>query len=136
MCPVCKEPLVAFELEGIEIDHCVGCLGTWLDAGELESITEAAGLASGELERALEFSGKGKKTGLRCPRCPSKLYEIRIGREPSVLLDRCPSGHGLWFDRGEMASAILSFAGEQRRAVAAFFAELYKSEIETAARGE
>jgi Zn-finger nucleic acid-binding protein len=136
MCPVCKEPLVAFELEGIEIDHCVSCFGTWLDAGELKSITEAASVSTGELGRSLELSGKGKRTRLRCPRCPSKLREISIGREPAVLLDRCPNGHGLWFDRGEMAGAILSFAGKQRGAVAAFFADLYKSEIETAARGE
>ena len=136
MCPVCKEPMVAFELEGIEIDHCVGCGGTWLDAGELESISEAAGIATGELERSLELSGKGKRTRLRCPRCPSKLRSISIGRERPILLDRCPNGHGLWFDRGEMASAIGSFAGDQRRAVAAFFADLYKSEIEPDAIGE
>lgn len=136
MCPVCKEPLVVFELEGIEIDRCLGCGGTWLDAGELESITEAAGVSSGELERALELSGKGKRTKLSCPRCPSKLREISVGRKQAVLLDRCPNGHGLWFDRGEMAGVILSFAGERQRAVAAFFADLYKSEIETAARGE
>jgi Zn-finger nucleic acid-binding protein len=136
MCPVCKEPMVVFELEGIAIDHCVGCGGTWLDAGELESITEAAGIATGALERALELSGKGKRTRLRCPRCPSKLREISIGDERAVLLDRCSNGHGLWFDRGEMAGAILSFAGEQRKAVALFFADLYKSELEPDTRGE
>ncbi|MCH2376546.1 MAG: zf-TFIIB domain-containing protein, partial [Planctomycetes bacterium] len=43
MCPGCKEPLVAFELEGIEIDHCVECKGTWLDAGELQMFLELAG---------------------------------------------------------------------------------------------
>ena len=55
MCPKCKEPMVVFELEGIEIDHCVSCGGTWLDAGELVSITEAAGMASAELEVAMEL---------------------------------------------------------------------------------
>jgi len=128
--------MVAFELEGIEIDHCVGCGGTWLDAGELESISEAAGIATGELEQALELTGRGKRTKLRCPRCPSKLREIHVGSDRPVLLDRCPSGHGLWFDRGEMAGAISSFAGDQRRAVAAFFAKLYKSELESPAIGE
>jgi Zn-finger nucleic acid-binding protein len=128
--------MVAFELEGIEIDHCVACGGTWLDAGELESISEAAGVPTGELERALEISGRGSRTRLRCPRCPSKLHEIIIGQEQRVLLDRCPNGHGLWFDRGEMAGAIRSFAGKQRRAVAEFFADLYKSELQPAAGGE
>ncbi len=32
--------MVAFELEGVEIDRCLACEGTWLDAGELELIVE------------------------------------------------------------------------------------------------
>ena len=43
MCPLCNEPLVAFELDGIEIDRCVDCGGVWLDAGELELIAGRAG---------------------------------------------------------------------------------------------
>ncbi len=136
MCPVCKEPLVAFELEGIEIDHCVVCLGTWLDAGELESIAEAAGAASGELGAALRAGKEGRRTKRRCPRCPTKLREVEIGADPAILLDRCPNGHGLWLDRGEMASVIRSCGGDLEGAVAEFFANLYRSEIETAARGE
>lgn len=136
MCPVCKEPLVAFELEGIEIDHCVGCLGTWLDAGELESIAASAGAGGGGLAAALEAGKEGRRTKRRCPRCPSKLREVEIGRDPTIVLDRCPNGHGLWLDRGEMASVIRSCAGDLEGAVAEFFANLYRSEIETAARGE
>jgi len=33
MCPACKEPLVVFELDGVEIDRCLRCGGTWLDDG-------------------------------------------------------------------------------------------------------
>ena len=52
MCPVCRRPMVAFELEGVEIDRCVGCEGTWLDAGELEVIAETAGASRGALFEA------------------------------------------------------------------------------------
>ena len=44
--------MVAFELEGVEIDRCVGCEGTWLDAGELEVIAETAGASRGALFEA------------------------------------------------------------------------------------
>jgi Zn-finger nucleic acid-binding protein len=128
--------MVAFELEGVEIDHCVACGGTWLDPGELELITELAGASSGDLARASATSGDGRRTKRRCPRCPSRLREVRVGVEAEVVIDRCPEGHGLWFDRGEMAAAIRSFAGEQAGAVARFFADLYRSEIESAAGGE
>ena len=54
MCPACKKPMIALELEGIEIDHCLDCGGTWLDGGEIEAISERAGGDPGKLARFLE----------------------------------------------------------------------------------
>lgn len=53
MCPACHEPLVVFELEGVEVDHCPACLGTWLDAGEVELIAERAGVKVDAVREAL-----------------------------------------------------------------------------------
>ena len=39
-CISCKEPLIVIELDQIEIDYCLNCGGTWLDAGELEVLLE------------------------------------------------------------------------------------------------
>jgi Zn-finger nucleic acid-binding protein len=128
--------MVAYELEGVEIDHCVSCGGTWLDGGELEQIAEVAGAPSEDLARAVEAAGSGKRTRMRCPRCPTRLREIRIGDSPTVQVDHCPEGHGLWFDRGEMLTAIRAYAGEKDAVVARFFAELYRSEIESVSGGE
>ena len=62
MCPLCHEPLVAFELDGVEIDRCVDCGGVWLDAGELESLTGA--FETGEEGAVASFFSDfyGKKT--------------------------------------------------------------------------
>lgn len=136
MCPVCGEPLVAFQLEGVEIDHCVDCGGTWLDPGELELITVLAGVSPGDMADVTWLPHDGRRTRRRCPRCPSRLREVRFGEETQILLDRCPQGHGLWFDRGEMAAVIRSFAAEQEGAVAEFFGELYHSEIENRSGGD
>ena len=38
MCPHCHEAMVTLELDGIEVDRCFACNGTWLDEGELEWI--------------------------------------------------------------------------------------------------
>ena len=127
MCPVCREPMVAFELEGIEIDRCLECGGTWLDAGELEAIAERAGGDAGELRGALEASRAGRRVRRRCPRCPHRLREFPVGR-PEVILDHCPVGHGLWFDRGEMHAVIQSCSEGRETAVARFFADLYHGE--------
>ena len=40
--------------EGVEIDRCMECRGTWLDAGELELITEFAGAEPGLADETAE----------------------------------------------------------------------------------
>ena len=125
MCPACSEPLVVYELEGVEIDHCLKCRGTWLDAGELQQIAELAGAAPGPLEKALAEDGGEKRGDRRCVRCAGKL---RVRKVAGVEVDRCPRGHGLWLDRGEMKSLVSSFEGEDG-AVAKFFGDLLRSEL-------
>ncbi|MDI6803161.1 MAG: zf-TFIIB domain-containing protein [Bacteroidota bacterium] len=38
-CPKCGMDLVEIDYKNIKIDKCSGCGGIWLDAGELESIS-------------------------------------------------------------------------------------------------
>ncbi len=124
MCPVCRIPLVGFELEGIELDRCVDCRGIWLDPGELEAIAEAAGVPPGGLTAALRASA-GKKHGERkCPRCGRRLKTVRIGPQNSMEIDHCPRGDGLWFDHGEMDLLIASFDAGEEGAVARFLSSL------------
>jgi Zn-finger nucleic acid-binding protein len=128
--------MVAFELEGIEIDRCLECGGTWLDAGELEQIVELGGVDPAELERELSAATAEKKTRRRCPRCPRRLREFQVGDASRVVLDRCGAGHGLWFDRGEMETVIRSFSEGAGGAVARFFGDLYHHELEPTDEGE
>jgi Zn-finger nucleic acid-binding protein len=124
MCPVCRIPLVGFELDGIELDHCIDCRGIWLDPGELEAIADAAGVAPGGLSGTLHVA-KGKKHSERkCPRCDRRLRVIHLGVNGALEIDRCPHGDGLWFDRGEMETLIASFDKGEEGAVARFLADL------------
>jgi Zn-finger nucleic acid-binding protein len=123
--------MVAFEFENVEIERCVACGGTWLDAGELARILDLGGADTEAWQRALENARVGGKTRRRCPRCPRKLQEIRVGTEPSVALDRCPWGDGLWFDRGEMETVIRSHTAGREGVVGRFFADLFHSEFQT-----
>lgn len=137
MCPRCHEPLVAFELEGVEIDRCVVCGGTWLDAGELEWIAERAGVDPGPISQALRDPKRGgKRTDAKCPRCRHRMQQMMVGQEPAVELDRCRHEHGLWFDEGEMEKVIASFAQGEAGAVARFFADLYRHDIREQSKGD
>ena len=133
MCPECGAPLVAFELHGIEIDHCATCGGTWLDRGELEMIAERANAKSGGMTEALykvKHTGPGKG---HCPRCHAKLKQIVLRDEPPVHLDGCPRGHGMYFDKGEMQETVSCLAGcddAEAVAISGFFADMFKYELE------
>ncbi len=130
MCPLCHEPLVAFELDGVEIDRCVDCGGVWLDAGELELIAGRAGAPPGEISRALS-EARGRRHGTRrCPRCRRKLQVVQVEGSSVVELDRCPAGHGLWLDAGEMESLTGAFETGEEGAVASFFSDFYGKKTE------
>lgn len=47
-CPKCGMELIEIDYKGIKIDKCSECDGIWLDAGELESISN---LEKGALDR-------------------------------------------------------------------------------------
>ena len=127
MCPVCHEPLVVFELEGVEVDHCAECRGTWLDDGELETLVLLAGIGGGAWEKALAEATGRRHGRRRCPRC---LATLRVVEVSGVEIDRCPHNHGLWFDQGEIRKVISSFESGEGGAVARFFAEILRSELE------
>ena len=131
MCPVCRTPMLAYELDGVEIDHCIDCSGTWLDGGELEQITELSGVDAGPLRRALDEARSGGTTKRRCPRCSRKLRTLSVGSEPLVELDRCPRGHGLWFDHGELETVVRGHAADSddEGEVARYFRRLFKSSL-------
>jgi Zn-finger nucleic acid-binding protein len=128
--------MAVFELEGVEVDRCPTCGGTWLDAGELEILTRRSGASTERLARSLAAARELRRTRRRCPRCPRRLHEFALGEDPVVHLDRCPWGHGLWCDRGEMVTVVRSHAGDQDRMVAAFFADLYCDDIGSIEKGD
>jgi Zn-finger nucleic acid-binding protein len=105
-CPVCREPLIVVEREGIELDSCPWCRGLWFDSGELELLAEKAGRECVPgLDAPPEKTDPGEKPRF-CPRCDRKLDRTAVGPEPRVTLDHCGAGHGLWFEHGELGSLM------------------------------
>lgn len=94
-CPACQHSLVVVEHAQIELDLCLGhCQGLWCDHDELiwispegASLFEHLPLASGEHPLR------------HCPRCQRAMT---VCQSDGVVLDRCPAGHGIWFDAGEI----------------------------------
>lgn len=127
LCPVCDGvEMFVLEFELVEIDYCPECHGVWLDSGELELIGEKAGTLHGELLTALETQKGERPSGAkrRCPTCRKPLREVRTQTEPSIVLDRCPRQHGLWFDSGELPAVVKAAGADEDNVLARFFAEL------------
>jgi Zn-finger nucleic acid-binding protein len=104
-CPACNEPMIVLEVEQIEIDHCIACGGVWLDSGELELLLESAANKD-ELMATLTECVEGKEKHIRCPICSKNLQKLRYGLDKEIILDKCPSNDGIWFDRGELCQAL------------------------------
>lgn len=101
-CPVCKNAMITLELQDVEIDYCTDCGGIWLDAGELE-------LLLGKPEKAKQLLGSFKTDSnsaekiRKCPICDKKMKKVIVGSsKPTLLIDKCRKGDGLWFDKGEL----------------------------------
>ena len=39
-CPKCADIMIITEIEGIEVEKCIGCKGIFLDGGEIDKIRE------------------------------------------------------------------------------------------------
>lgn len=101
-CPVCKNAMITLELEDVEIDYCTDCGGIWLDAGELELLLGEPRKAAALLA-SFKADAECKERTRKCPICDKKMQKIVVGSaKPSLLIDKCSRGDGLWFDRGEL----------------------------------
>ena len=111
--------MIIVEFENIELDTCVSCRGLWFDAQELGQLFELAGVPEQICELELQIDRLSHAGSRRkCPRCRRRLEPVRT---PSALgdliLDECPRGDGLWFDKGELEFLLQALLGDDTRAL-------------------
>lgn len=110
------------------MDVCISGHGSWFDAQELGLLFAAAELTIDlEAELLQVAGGRGKR---RCPRCSRVMHEVTLADKGPVL-DRCPRGHGLWLDPGELnalASAQLSREHPALRRVQDYLRKFFPAE--------
>jgi Zn-finger nucleic acid-binding protein len=105
-CPACGNAMITLELADVEIDHCVGCGGIWLDAGELELLMDDREKAAALLA-SFQESPSATEQPRNCPICDKKMAKIVVGSsQPTLRIDKCRRGDGLWFDRGELKDVL------------------------------
>jgi len=121
-CPACKTTMFAMEYDGLELDHCPGCEGTWFDAGELALLfADADDSPHPELVpdvlRGLP-PAPTRERARRCPQCRQAMRKVAVGPQVNsdaasgVVLDVCPRGDGLFCDAGEVAHLARGLAAD------------------------
>ena len=105
-CPVCRNAMITLELADVEIDHCVGCGGIWLDKGELDTMIGDKDMAHKTICSLVQAQPSGERPR-RCPLCDKKMEKVVVSSsQPPLVVDRCSKGEGLWFDRGELTTIL------------------------------
>jgi uncharacterized protein len=101
--------MIVVEHDQIAIDYCPICHGVWFDRGELELVTERACGPQSDLCVADILARPDAPTveeKRRCPICNRHMLKKNLGAEPSILIDACDRGDGLWFDGGELHQVL------------------------------
>ncbi len=102
-CPKCQAATLAeLKIEGVTVDRCAECGGTWFDAQELSQLLAEDARQVAELRRGGNDARLDDKRG-RCPRDSAELLRIYSAIDRSVTLDACADCHGIWLDAGEFA---------------------------------
>jgi len=110
--------MIVLELEGIEIDHCLACGGVWLDAGELELLIGPSDKVSSLRGAFNDLQDTGGEPSRKCPICAKFMAKTSTTGATTLMLDRCPQGHGIWFDDGELQTFLACGCGADERVVA------------------
>jgi len=116
VCPKCDVSLFVLHFKDLDVDVCHQCRGLWLDAGELEALLKQTGATATDplLKFQKQPGTKPKGRPHLCPRCDAALHEIQVQHPGStpLTLDKCPRGHGLWFDADELQQLLTMFPVE------------------------
>ncbi len=117
--------MITLELAEVEIDHCTACGGIWLDAGELELLLGDSEQAK-ELLNSFKISSNCTEKPRKCPICLKKMKKIIVGQDkPALLIDKCPRGDGLWFDKGELTDILRAGSFDEENKVAKLLADMF-----------
>ena len=129
-CPVCKNPMITLELAEVEIDYCTACGGIWLDAGELELLLGNHEQAKNLLD-SFEIDSHSSESARKCPICDKKMQKIVVGTsKPTLLIDKCRKGDGLWFDKGELEDIISRANLDRDNKIQKLLADMFGSKQE------
>jgi Zn-finger nucleic acid-binding protein len=107
-CPVCDMELVTRYFGVVEVRHCQGCGGHWVQRNRLGAvlqrymrfIAKRRDESCGLRDRVNPWEVEG--TPRRCPECARDMRKLNYAYNSNVIVDDCLFCNGTWFDQGEI----------------------------------
>lgn len=120
-CPRCRAALLETDYEGLGVYHCHSCRGYWVPGARLAEIAEIREKTfTTEQKAAFQRLHAQARTlvnqadaEISCPRCGQALRQNRYPYANEVIIDRCPQGHGIWLDAGEIEHIQMAVEQQQ-----------------------
>jgi uncharacterized protein len=105
-CPHCHKELVIKDYQHTSIATCNDCGGVWIDPSQLERIiSQREPFLPEQIQSSLQKAHSGftaTVTRLSCPVCSQLMGELNYDYSSGVIVNVCPQGHGIWFDKDEL----------------------------------
>ncbi len=113
-CPVCLNCELGQETlkNGLKIDRCPSCHGTWLDRGEILRLTTNRRAA---LNHVAQLAWGNDEADRDCPRCRKTMVQGHFDGS-KVDLDYCTNCEGLWLDSSELRKTVRFLDSNQTEA--------------------
>lgn len=99
LCPQCRQPFAIVRMHNLSVEFCRTCRGCWFDPGEL-------GLITHQPRDVPSSSVSHRKSRFHCPVCNTAMWECIFRKPFNLLVDRCPDGHGVYLEEGELERAL------------------------------
>lgn len=106
MCPSCHEELKAMTYLGVSVDLCKICDGLWVSHENMETIKKTERVFDERevvkvrlLQEWKVVEGAEHSSPFLCPACEDRMTRSRYRDIPSLILDKCCKGCGLWLDK-------------------------------------
>jgi Zn-finger nucleic acid-binding protein len=116
-CPRCKTSLTSASQEQIAILRCAECDGIWLKQEDLLKIMNRheKNFSPELIQKTLKLSHTGltaeeKKDTPSCPQCNVSMPPMNYNYNSGIIINACPSHHGLWLDHDELVETKASMA--------------------------
>lgn len=105
-CPKCNSELQVLKIKGLNIVYCDDCKGVWIKFPTLKKIADMLDLKS-EIVNPAEMEPINVKEEPRsCPDCTKQMDKVYFN---GIIVDKCSTCNGIWFDNGELSKYFRLF---------------------------